>query len=971
MPYVYRPQQPFSPLTIGDRSLIAWYDNSNIIYGKSQMLLSNTLYDKGAYRNNLSTKSGLTIITSNYGIRKFSLSNGTNYINNTQIEFRNPTTRGISFFFVGAAGYTLNGESLISMYDQNIVSIDNNNIINIGSVSTGFLLVNGNSNIIISGTIPIGENGQFYINGSLTNTINNISLGNEALFQSLNIGSSNTIYNTYKLSNTAINIYLPNRGSNIYFNSLNTINEVLLYNTLLSDNDFQNIHSYLLHKWNIVSPNVINIQNIPHLLSWYDLTNQNNTISQGTTGSPPLPDGQIIIIYDSSGLNNNILKTVGTQYPIYNNNLITFNYSNIIYSSQLFIGTGTFNGLTISMVLEANFNTNANEYVPIISIRQPNNNSNITIFENKYKNIYSINSSSNDINIGFNNNDLYVLTLQYQDYGSYHTSQIFINRRPMLQSSNNNIPWNINDITNYEINFGGSQTNSEVISCQISVGETLIYKKLLDSTELDIVHTHLLNNYNISSSNPTEYSIWFDAFDLNAFIGSAITSWESKDSLYTLTKSNIPLLREYYRPNKLEPLYLVDFNNGIDSYFYSSFTQPITITDNKFTIFLVTTVNTTHLTNSATLLQISDNNGVSIYFEITNDNTLQIKQSEDILTHSFIPNMMLTIFVFKSYSTKIIYSIPNSNIQSDTINNIPLNLTNINYIEIGNKCKNSIGDILIYNRELQPNEEVNILSYLQSKWAMPTTLQFPDNYAFWFVPDNININEPYWEDETQSFILSYSSGSPIPIATINNITYYNANGTDTFYNITPILYSDLYENGGESYTYFIVNGPNINLGKSQVDIFGISSSYNNVYGGCTSLRYNINGPELYPTSFYYENLGSQDPTAEDTLTYNGGAIQDTDPNIIYISCVTCSNGNYTINTKGSIYEGRGDYSASTQFSSNILITIGGFKYQSSSDIFDNIQPFTGLIGDIIFYTRVLNDIEKLSVFQYLEGKYYK
>jgi len=969
MPYVYRRQQPFSLLTAGNRSLIAWYDNSNIIYGPSKIILNNTLNDKGVYHNNLTAKSGLTIISSNYGIRKFTLSNGTNYTNNTQIEFRNPTISGISFFFVGAAGYTLNGQSLISIYDQNIFSVDNNNIINIADISTEFLLVNGNSNIVVSGKIPIGAKGEFYINGVLTNTINDISLANEIIFQfqSLNIGSSNTIYNTHIFNNQTITLYLPTKGSNIYNKSLNTIDEVILYNNIISDSDFQNIHSYLLNKWNIISPNVNNIQNIPHLLSWYNLTNQNNTVSQGTTGG--LPDRLIILIYDSSGLNNHISKTVGQIFPIYDDNLIGFNFSNIIYSSQLFIGTGSFNGLTISMVLKADFNVSANEYVPIISIRKPINDSNITIFENKYKNIYSTNSSSNNINIGFNNSDLYVLTLQYQDYGNYQTSQIFINSRPMLQSSYNNMQWISNELTRYDINFGGIQTNSEVISCQIKLGETLIYKKLLNPTELAIVHTHLLTNYSISSSDPTNYLIWFDAFDLGSSAGNSVISWTSKDSIYTLINGNFPLVRKYNRPNKLEDLYLVDFNNGPASYFYSIFSEPIRITANILTIFLVTTVNTEHLTDVGSLLKIRDIDNNIIQFKITSDNIFQITGNPDILSHNFIPNIVPTIFVFKSYSRNMVYSIPNSNIYGDVDISTSFKVNDINYIEIGSNCKNSIGDVLIYNRQLVQNEEVNILSYLQNKWAMPTTLQFPNDYSIWFDPEDIDASN--WQDKTNKIILKYSGSDSPSKEVINNVTYYRANGTDTFYNESPLLYSTLYINGGGSYTYFVVNGSNINSDQNVVDIFGISSSFGRIYGGCTSLRNNTQTSELYPTSFYYSDLGSQNPSADETLYYNQGIIQNTPSDIIYISCVTCSDGNYTINTKGSINEGKGDFSDGTIFNSDILITIGGFKYKSGTDILDNISPFEGLIGDVIFYTRVLNDIEKLSVFQYLEGKYYK
>jgi hypothetical protein len=123
----------------------------------------------------------------------------------------------------------------------------------------------------------------------------------------------------------------------------------------------------------------------------------------------------------------------------------------------------------------------------------------------------------------------------------------------------------------------------------------------------------------------------------------------------------------------------------------------------------------------------------------------------------------------------------------------------------------------------------------------------------------------------------------------------------------------------------------------------------------------------------------------DGLTDNCYNTKLTTPNL-YISCVSYDGignadtiqYNLNINTKGSSSEENNTFNIGSLGinygdEDNMLINIGGYGYYGNTynEIIDSGDNYIGLIGDIIFYSRVLNDIEKLRVVQYLEAKYFK
>ena len=136
MPYVYRLQQPFSPLISGNRTLIGWYDNSNVIYNGGE---TNSIPDRSDLDNRLYLNNGQ--INVNASIGKFSLGNNTFYRNLLQLNARY-SFKGISFFYVGAPGYSRSGFSgieLLYIDNYKILSVNSDNTISINNLNISIL----------------------------------------------------------------------------------------------------------------------------------------------------------------------------------------------------------------------------------------------------------------------------------------------------------------------------------------------------------------------------------------------------------------------------------------------------------------------------------------------------------------------------------------------------------------------------------------------------------------------------------------------------------------------------------------------------------------------------------------------------------------------------------------------------------------------------------------------------------------
>lgn len=1008
MPYVYRRQQPFSPLISGNRTLIGWYDNSNVIYNGGE---TNSILDRSDLDNRLYLNNGQVNVNASIG--KFSLENNTFYRNLLQMNARY-SFKGISFFYVGAPGYSPSGFSgieLLYIDNYKILSVNSDNTISINNLNIEKLIVNGNNIMLISGSINAAGSGVLYVNNNSPISISSGVALNEVLGINFFIGSPNNTYNINTLAdiNSNINIYLFDRGSNIYLNSLPSVNEVLVYNSVLNPNEFQNINSYLINKWKIVSPNIESFQNISHLLCWYSIT-KSNTLYITTNETR-----QVQVIRDIGGLSNSIYSPgqPGGGLPRYFDNLIHFNNINTYYSTQLFNGSGSMNGLTVSMVLNsASYNgpknygvilsiysadSNNTSFMPIIindslgniagtfirsgtyyNIDISNNNIDISnnIMDISNNNIDTLNDNLFSLrNVGTTSSNLYILTAQFDA----SSTQIFINGLPMIGYSIEN---NWDTATNLKINYGGSMLKNSNHVCDISLGETIIYKKKLNISELETVHSYLATKYNIAYNQPTNYYLWFNnnIGQRDGPINTINVNHQSGNIILSNTSSGYPFLRSSY----------IDFNNGSSSFLEANDTaQILSNLNSNLYIYIISPVNNESIEERGSFLYMEATNKSYMNFEIIYNSNSPIFQitnydsttnNSNILSYNITNNILPTLFTIKidnnnnAITSNISsYSIPN--IASNTVitNSQNFNMhsfSNINTIRVGSNCNNRIGDIIIYNRNLYQNEEVNILAYLQNKWSIPKQLIFPTDYTFWFDPRNISNTS--WTDKTGNFTLTYSDISSLPATTppvttiIGCNTYLSGNTEYLFYNsfVTVDGY-DIPING--AYTYFIVCSSNRSTDIQ--NIFSMSS----VSDLSTSLQCDTNNV-LYPTHYTNGNITNE-------LNRKKFRTQlQTTIDTPYIICVTYNYNDpsfntptYIISTKGSISENNstddvtGDNFLNADGIPQCTISIGGFAARGNGIIGNT---FTGDIGDVIYYGRLLSDFEKLSVTQYLEAKYY-
>ena len=148
-----------------------------------------------------------------------------------------------------------------------------------------------------------------------------------------------------------------------------------------------------------------------------------------------------------------------------------------------------------------------------------------------------------------------------------------------------------------------------------------------------------------------------------------------------------------------------------------------------------------------------------------------------------------------------------------------------------------------------------------------------------------------------------------------------------------------------------------------------------LYPGYTYLTY-LNGSNTFNVANYTYNILNNSSLligdiSESTIvpiinppTYHVDLTSNTN-----ITCVSYNNStsNFNIRTKGSL----GETNDNTQYpytASNAphLITLGALYVDLDGNVFNQMY---GNIGEVMFYNRCLDDIEKLCMFNYLEQKW--
>ena len=381
----------------------------------------------------------------------------------------------------------------------------------------------------------------------------------------------------------------------------------------------------------------------------------------------------------------------------------------------------------------------------------------------------------------------------------------------------------------------------------------------------------------------------------------------------------------------------------------------------------------------------------SAYYTINQQMKMNLANSYTRLTASNA--LYISTYSIIDGNTANIFSIPNASSNNYTIgDNILVDATAIFDISVGGNYdsdlstptqyfRNSIGELIIYNRALEPGEYTNTLGYLQSKWGFPlATNGAPNNISdllFWYDANDLDSNSGTW--------VSKGSGTYGP-----NLTHYYEPGSST---TSVTIYNS------NQYANFNSDSENLFIADSFPYSYTFSSSY--TFFAVTA--------DVHTSGYAYSGLMSINPTDSDVVDdsypglalYTVGAtkritivngfnpsrsdgrclstIEDPSTPINFIAGpqITCINhknisnmGFNKIYSKGSLSEISDDaYYEESGISPDVYVRITIGAIYNSNLLQSSTQPFIGLFGEFIYYNRSLNDTETQSVFKYLEGKW--
>jgi hypothetical protein len=655
--------------------------------------------------------------------------------------------------------------------------------------------------------------------------------------------------------------------------------------------------------------------------------------------------------------------------------------------NKWFQGTGIVQGLTVSLVLKTTKfdNTSFTSYSNgnILNLYTPSdiNTLNTTnypcVLNDLNGNLFlgnrqhGLDSNGLPIGLGIDGQDSVVVTAQIYRNDMY---QLFVNGWPMAMQTlagSFNMPLYVAtaDNTNF---IGGSPDITDIrniIGSSAQIGEIVVYKKILSSTELASVHNRLLNDYTISSNVPiTGLLGWFDATSSFGYSETAypITSWNTiNGSIGTVTTSSVePIVRSWLNPYTNTYITGVDFNNGLPSFLAATGLNS-TITD--FYIFIVCTKNGS-IGDPGCILDLYKSTGpgnTNCSISVTNSNVFSM-DSNFTTTASVAPSPLYIVHCESANgSAQNIYAIPSTG-RTQANPNYPKTLNTLTLGGIRNipaYGRNTIFETLIYNRLMTNNETATIYSYLQSKYSFPM--------PYYAAPDSIS-DLFLWYDTndlyrtTGSLFPSKNSGSYGPtlsntsaspsLQLINGNRYANIANDSNVYRIIKGLDCEVIPDSYE-YTLFMIT-----QGISEGSLFSL-------YSGMDPITTRATQPNIYIRTDKIEiGAGSNRTIQQDSYSLIMSNATDYSTTVL-LTCVTHSSntGLTTVQTKGTFSEYKSTTDTIMFFQAPNNTVVLGASY--IDDTGTPIERLTGNIGEVILYNRGLNDIEKLNVFNYLENKW--
>jgi len=982
--------------------LFVWLDNYNLIRSGFNINLPNyTFSDTTEFNNDIIGTNNIRLFNAKVNFSNYDYAQSSERLSIPTIP------NSYTIFYVGQPGFSKTQNSLVTLFNADSNSIKNSNTIGIvvdeyniayatNLQPTGDILDKykgaysfiGNSNSINIFTASFDKNNsQLLING-ITNGVLNSNCSN--------IFPIGDLYNNILTIQSNDGFYTNN------LNWLNSFNETLIYDRILTNDERIIIERYLANKWRIVYPGfpLTGVSAILGLTNWY---NSNTFILQG--GNNPI----IEQINDLSGFSNilshnntklnydsnyNIIVPV-TRSRLSGNTIFSDSY----YSNYIFTPHVINKGITVSFITTNSFYqrvVNPVNTSNIMTLFSPNfgnlNTSNYpTVKTDGSYNIFAGGNVYSSVNAGnalflaknkftlsnlngtglpssSNIKELCVITMQFIDYNSYGTTQLFMNGYPMMISCNGPSNWLG---SNFNLYYAAIPNITNILPLYsyspLDLSETLIYDRILTSSELSVVHQHLLLNYSISNGISTNGLIgWFDAAEYSSSVGTVLKTWNSKGGV-GLTLSNpdsnsFALVRNYSNIPGQSNLTFIDLNNGAPSYFVNNTTVPMSTYSNLIVFYVV--LGNSNLATNGYVTSFGHSNGSVTYFAQSNLTNIFGNTSNNgvYATTDFSSkpnNQPIITGAYASNSDNNFMRFDTVSQNTMTIGSLRYNGSNISNINIGaylgtNFCKTQIGEVLIYNRPLGKYEYMNIFGYLQSKWCSPTVVPFPTDYVLRYDACNISLNLSNWQSSEdkgpQLSLCNYAGLGSV------SFTYFNR----------PFLSNSRFTQFSNALSISLEKGFTIFTVTSNANTFGnivsFSNSFNNTLQPNIYLS-NTGTSNIFSIGNRYDSINNLGYTINQIYSYT--PLNSRSP---LINCFkyNANTSSYSVTTKGAILEVNNTniYTSYTNsIRSNYNFSIGGLGLLNTSLGFDS------LIGEVLVYNRPLNDYENELVSANLTEKW--
>lgn len=728
------------PLSIS--GLHGWYDGGDISTIINTTDNVTTWQDKSGNNFNATVNnvSNRPVLQSTGGI----LFNGTTdqYFNlpNNAIPYNNTSYTIITVFSDATSGGFISGGNSTTTRAFNSIEITNTNYVSnlwSGSGTSGNL---ESSHVIQAGTNIVYAD---YYTGSTHNLILDV------LYKNNNTPSTRVQTN----SNNKIG-YSPVGGS-----LDGIINEILIFNRILTISERELLEGYLTWKWDITEylpwthpykftqPSMMpayskNPLDYPGIVSWYDFGDANSLSLVGTG---------VNIVFDKNNNNYN-LNSVSGVFPVFSNGVgVTFNGSQYIRTNSFIHNLDTFTIYVVFSQSEQKSNAgvlgfissgNNDNTVGGMSFNTGSGTSNFNVTNTNFNvsstntgiatNIYSIVCNAGVISIYYNG----VLNGTTTISSSNGTSAKFIvGSRFTSNTLSNGLNGTLKEIMIYSL-AASTQTRQELEGylaqkwhLQFNLSANHPYRYISPGTTSKPL--------NPLTNNPTDR--WYDGDDLLFIIGDIWYDKSLNECQVTYTGGNINI-----DSNIIPGMNSIQFL-GDDNYFNDDF--GLSIDTNEYTISFVFYMDSTITSNgrilsfyndgendydNSTSIGIGqiDTNSICLYYNDTNSTPITV----EFETFNFVS------FIIDSVSGNV-FSYLNGTLVSTDNMNITLSTTLLTIGNDGNSngftYKGYINEVVLHPYALKNDNRQVLEGYFAWKWELDSLL--PVEHPYYDLPPIVSI----------------------------------------------------------------------------------------------------------------------------------------------------------------------------------------------------------------------------------------